>query len=109
MILTDSPGVCGEVQGLAEEVHLDRLARHGVAGEPVVGVVAGEPLSDRLAHAPQYGGARVVPQGMRETGGLLRFRALMGDDKERIPGRLARTLKMGLLGGRVSSSYVESC
>jgi len=30
----------------------------------------------------------------------------MAKDKERIPGRLARTLKMGLLSGRVGSSYL---
>ncbi|MCB9594624.1 MAG: AarF/ABC1/UbiB kinase family protein [Sandaracinaceae bacterium] len=30
----------------------------------------------------------------------------MAKDKERLPGRLARTLKVGLLGGRVGSSYL---
>lgn len=30
----------------------------------------------------------------------------MGSDKERLPGRLARTLKVGLLGTRVGSSYL---
>ncbi|MBX3270734.1 MAG: AarF/ABC1/UbiB kinase family protein [Sandaracinaceae bacterium] len=30
----------------------------------------------------------------------------MADDKERLPGRLARTLKVGLLGSRVGSSYL---
>lgn len=34
------------------------------------------------------------------------FVAPMGDDRERVPGRIARTLKTAWLGSRVSSSYV---
>lgn len=30
----------------------------------------------------------------------------MSDDKERVPGRIARTLRMGLLSGRLGSSYL---